>query len=106
MIASNITSTRLSDDTHSCRIRHFCLIHLIKELFLSADLDAIGDAMNLGIDGAKALLFMKDGKGSAGAWASLSRSTSAYRRSREKGMDFKDEDRQHPDDPQKKKKKK
>ena len=75
-------------------------------VFLSADFDAIGEAMDLGIAGSKALLFMKDGKGSAGAWASFSRTASAYRSSKSKSMDFKDEDREHPDDPEKKKKKK
>ena len=74
-------------------------------VFLSADLEAIGQAMDYGIAGSKALLFMKKG-GSAGAWAALSRSASAYRSSKSKSMDFKDEDREHPDDPGKKKKKK
>ncbi len=71
-------------------------------VFLSADLEAIGDAMAYGIAGSKALLFRKNG-GSAGAWAALSKSASDYRSSRSKSMGFKDEDREHPDDPGKKK---
>ena len=74
-------------------------------VFLSADLEAIGQAMDYGIAGSKALLFRKKG-GSAGAWAALSKSASDYRSSKSKSMGFKDEDRKHPDDPQKKKKKK
>jgi hypothetical protein len=75
-------------------------------VFLSADLDAIGDANALGISAASSLLFRKSGKGSADAWDSLSISASAYRAARSKAMVFRDEDRKHPDDPHRKKKKK
>ena len=72
-------------------------------VFLSADLAAIGDAMGVGIHADAVLLFEKSGKGSAGAWASLSERTSDYRSSRKKKIGFKQSDRKHPDDPKKKK---
>jgi hypothetical protein len=75
-------------------------------VFLSADLDAMGDAMSLGIHSEKALLYRKNSMGSDSAWASISGVTSAYRRSLKEKVGFKDEDRKHPDDPGKKKKKK
>ncbi len=71
-------------------------------VFLSADLAAIGDARSVGIQADAALLFEKSGKGSAGAWASLSQRTSDYRSARKKKIGFEQEDRQHPDDPAKK----
>jgi hypothetical protein len=72
-------------------------------VFLSADLAAIGDAMAVGIHADAVLLFEKSAKGSAGAWASLSARTSDYRSSRKKKIGFEQDDRKHPDDPEKQK---
>ncbi|MFN2373196.1 MAG: hypothetical protein ABR545_05245 [Cyclonatronaceae bacterium] len=71
-------------------------------VFLSADLDAIGDAMAVGIHADAVLMFQKSGKGSADAWASLSEQTSDYRTDRKKKVGFDQHDRKHPDDPGKK----
>jgi hypothetical protein len=72
-------------------------------VFLSADLDAIGDAMAVGIHADAVLLFEKSGKGSSSAWASLSARTSDYRSARKKKIGFEQDDRKHPDDPGKQK---
>lgn len=63
---------------------------------------AIGDTMAVGIHADAVLLFEKSGKGSADAWASLSARTSDYRSSRKKKIGFEQDDRKHPDDPEKK----
>ncbi len=68
-------------------------------VFLSADLAAIGDAIAVGIHPDAVLLYEKSGKGSAGAWASLSARTSDYRTSRKKEIGFEQDDRKHSDDP-------
>jgi hypothetical protein len=73
-------------------------------VFLSADLDAIGDAMAVGIHADAVLPFEKSGKGSQRAWESLSVRTSDYRADRKEKMGFEPDDRKHPDDPGKKKK--
>jgi Mg-chelatase subunit ChlD len=73
-------------------------------VFLSADLDAIGDAMAVGIHADAVLAFHKSGKGSQHAWESLSVRTSDYRADRKAKMSFEQDDRKHPDDPGKKKK--
>lgn len=73
-------------------------------VFLSADLDAIGDAMAVGIHADAVLAFEKSGKGSQRAWESLSVRTSDYRADRKEKMGFEPDDRKHPDDPGKKKK--
>lgn len=70
-------------------------------VFLSADLAAIGDARRSGIRADSSLLFAKNGVGSAAAWASLSRHTSAYRANRKQKIGFDQDDRHHPDDPNK-----
>lgn len=72
-------------------------------VFLSADLDAIGDAMAVGIHADAVLAFEKSGKGSQRAWESLSVRTSDYRADRKEKMGFEPDDRKHPDDPGKKK---
>ena len=72
-------------------------------VFLSADLAAIDDAIAVGIHVDAVLLFEKSGKGTAGAWASLSARTSDYRSSRKKKIGFEQDDRKHPDDPEKQK---
>lgn len=71
-------------------------------VFLSADLDAIGDAMAVGIHADAVLAFHKSGKGSQRAWESLSVRTSDYRADRKKKIGFEQDDRKHPDDPGKK----
>jgi hypothetical protein len=72
-------------------------------VFLSADLAAIGDATDVGIHPDGVLLFAKSAKGNAAAWSSLSEQTSNYRSSRKKKIGFDPDDRQHPDDPGKRK---
>jgi len=72
-------------------------------VFLSADLAAIGDAQAVGIHADAVLLFAKTGKGSADAWLSLSERTAEYRSARKKKIGFEQDDRKHPDDPEKKK---
>lgn len=71
-------------------------------VFLSADLEAINDAVSYGIKRDTALLFHKSGIGTAAAYASLSSKVSDYRRGKKKQMEFDPEDRKHPDDPEKK----
>jgi hypothetical protein len=72
-------------------------------VFLSADLAAIGDAMAVGMDADAVLLFKKNAKGTAGAWASLSAQTAHYRGARKNKIGFDPADRNHPDDPKKQK---
>ena len=70
-------------------------------VYLSADLNAIDDATALGVHANAVLLFEKTGKGTAGAWASLSARTADYRSSQKKKIGFEPDDRKHPDDPAK-----
>lgn len=72
-------------------------------IFLSADLAAIADAMSFGIHADKALLFGKNSKGVVGAFESLSERTSDFRSARKNKIGFEQNDRKHPDDPEKKK---
>lgn len=99
-------------ENSSCEFRKDQIEKMVKEkteksawqfVFLSADLVAIGDAMSVGIHADAVLLFEKTGKGSSGAWASLSQRTSDYRAQRKKKIGFQQDDRMHPDDPAKKK---
>jgi Mg-chelatase subunit ChlD len=62
-------------------------------VFLSADLDAINDALNQGFQAAGAMAFDKTGPGARNAWASVSQNISDYRSSRSQGVSFSDEDR-------------
>ena len=71
-------------------------------VFLSADLDAIGDAMSLGFAMDSSLLFDKSARGSAEAWRSLSKSASNYRSRQRRNVGFVPSDRKHPEDPGKK----
>ncbi len=71
-------------------------------VFLSADLAAIHDAQDVGVAPSASLLYQKSGLGSKGAWSSLSRRISDYRSARLQRLMFLEEDRQHPDDPNKK----
>jgi Mg-chelatase subunit ChlD len=70
-------------------------------VFLSADLAALGDARSVGISHESSLLFEKSGQGSAAAWNATSARTSDYRSNRKSKMEFDEEDRKHPDDPEK-----
>jgi hypothetical protein len=70
-------------------------------VFLSADLTAIGNAIDVGIHGDAMLLFKKDRVGTAEVWACLSERTSDFRSAKQKDFRFKPEDRKHPDDPAK-----
>ncbi len=89
--------------------REFCkeqIEKMIKDgwqfVFLSADLAAIHDAQDVGVAPSASLLYQKSGLGSKGAWSSLSRRLSDYRSARLQRLMFLEEDRQHPDDPNKK----
>jgi len=61
-------------------------------VFLSADLNAIGEALQSGIY-ASSVLAHKDQRGVGAAWASLSRSISDYRAARKEDVSFNEEDR-------------
>ena len=62
-------------------------------VFLSADLAAIGDALQSGIRPGSTLAHDKDGHSTAAAWASLSRSISDYRAGHKEDVSFTEEDR-------------
>jgi len=62
-------------------------------VFLSADLDAIGDALASGVRAASTLAHDKDSHGVGAAWASLSRSVADYRSGNKEDVSFSDEDR-------------
>ena len=62
-------------------------------VFLSADLDAINDAMAQGFQPAAAMAFDKTGVGVQNAWGAVSKNISNYRASRSKDVSFSEEDR-------------
>jgi hypothetical protein len=62
-------------------------------VFLSADLAAIGEALASGMPAASVMAHDKDGHGTSAAWASLSRSISAYRSGSKVDVSFTEEDR-------------
>jgi hypothetical protein len=62
-------------------------------VFLSADLDAIGDALESGIAARATLAHDKDERGIGAAWAALSRHVSDYRTGRAEDVAFNEEDR-------------
>jgi hypothetical protein len=62
-------------------------------VFLSADLDAIRDALESGVRAASTLAHDKDSHGVGAAWAALSRSISDYRSGHQEDVSFTDEDR-------------
>jgi hypothetical protein len=72
-------------------------------VFLSADLASIDDAMRVGFHANSSLMYEKSSKGSRHAWSSLSLRTSEYRSAQKKKIGFEQEDRKHPDDPNKSK---
>jgi len=71
-------------------------------LFLSADLDAVGDAVSYGTRADATLLFRKDARGTAEAWNALSCSVSDYRTAEKKKIGFDPGDRQQAPGPKKK----
>jgi hypothetical protein len=74
-------------------------------VFLSADLDAIGDALQAGIYASSVLAHDKDERGVGAAWASLSRSISDYRAARKEDVSFSEEDRAQQENEKKRKQK-
>jgi hypothetical protein len=74
-------------------------------VFLSADLGAIGDALQHGIYASSVLAHDKDGRGVGAAWASLSRSISDYRAARKEDVSFNEEDRAQQENEKKRKQK-
>jgi len=56
--------------------------------FLSADLNAIDDAMSYGIQPQATLAFKRTAKGAAGAWAALSSRTTDFRSAKKKKIGF------------------
>lgn len=62
-------------------------------VFLSADLNAIGDALASGVRAASTLAHDKDSHGVGAAWASLSGRVSDYRSGNKEDVSFSDEDR-------------
>jgi hypothetical protein len=62
-------------------------------VFLSADLDAINDAMAHGFQPAAAMAFDQTGVGVKNAWASVSQNISNYRSSKAKNVSFSEDDR-------------
>jgi Mg-chelatase subunit ChlD len=62
-------------------------------VFLSADLDAINDAMDHGFQAKAAMAFDQTGVGVKNAWASVSQNIANYRSSRAKDVSFSEEDR-------------
>ncbi len=66
-------------------------------VFLSADLDAIQDAIQSGIRAQSAMAFSKDAQGTAAAWSSASARISEYRSDLSKDVSFTDEDRDQQD---------
>ena len=62
-------------------------------VFLSADLDAINDAMDHGFQAKAAMAFDQTGVGVKNAWASVSQNIANYRASRSQDVAFSDEDR-------------
>ena len=71
-------------------------------VFLSADLAAIGDALQVGIGANATLLHVKDAQGTAMAWDALAVRTAEYRAARRKKIGFDQADRHHPADPARK----
>lgn len=62
-------------------------------VFLSADLAAIGDALQSGMQAASVLAYDTSQRAVGAAWTSLSRSVSDYRAARKEDVSFTEEDR-------------
>lgn len=86
------------------------MIHDKKQLlgwqfvFLSADLDAIVDAINVGVDVGQAMSFDRTGRGTRDALSSMSRRVVEYRQGRRTAVDFEEEDRKKQDSESQRKK--
>ncbi|MFH1037563.1 MAG: vWA domain-containing protein [PVC group bacterium] len=65
-----------------------------QSVFLSADLSAIGDALDYGFQQRKAMMFDKSSRGTARVWASVSQKISEYREGAADEVSFSDEARQ------------
>ena len=63
-------------------------------VFLSADLEAIGEALSAGVAPAAAMAFDKTRKGTAAAWSSMSSRIADYRSKRSESVAFTEEDRE------------
>jgi Mg-chelatase subunit ChlD len=72
-------------------------------VFLSADLDAINDAMTQGFQPRFSLAFDKNSKGTRDAWDSVSEKISNLRASKARDVSFSDEDRKKQQDERKRK---
>ncbi len=72
-------------------------------VFLSAGLDALGDARDLGFQGQAILVFDKTAQGTRESYSSLSNNMTAFRTGKRKNLGFDDDDRKSKDDPFKKK---
>jgi hypothetical protein len=68
-------------------------LHGWQFVFLSADLDAINDALAQGFQPAAAMAFDQTGVGVKNAWASVSQNISNYRSSKSQGVAFSEGDR-------------
>ena len=62
-------------------------------VFLSADLDAIGDATTYGVQAGSAMAFDKNSQGTSAAWKSVSAHIADYRAARTQNVTFTEEDR-------------
>lgn len=62
-------------------------------VFLSADLNAINDAIAVGVQRVSAMAFDKDTRGTRAAWSSTSRRVAEYRSGTAKSIEFTEEDR-------------
>lgn len=70
-------------------------------VFLSADLDSMRDARGVGIQDNASMAFEKTGQGCAEAWSALSLRTGDFRSCRKDRIEFDENDRRHPNDPNK-----
>jgi len=89
-------------ENSSCEFRKDQIEKMIKEkqaqcdwqfVFLSADLNAIGDALASGVHASSVMAFDKNARGNAAAWASVSSRIADFRANRSKGVAFTEEDR-------------
>ncbi|HSL44894.1 MAG TPA: hypothetical protein VK897_15775 [Anaerolineales bacterium] len=72
-------------------------------VFLSADLDAIGDALRSGMHASAVMAYDTNARAIGAAWRSLSRSVSDYRAARKEDVSFTEEDRDQQENEKKRK---
>lgn len=72
-------------------------------VFLSADLDAIGDALRSGMPASAVMSYDTNARAVGAAWTSLSRSVSEYRAARKEEVSFTEEDRAQQENEKKRK---